>query len=135
MGQAFSKLLTRPIHRLGKAVSALASGDFSYRVKESGKDEYAMLGTAFNAMVERLQRVGDALKQSKQKMQKKVQNGAEELEEVYNRLRQTQFELVQHEKMSMLGQLAAGVAHEVNTPTGAILRRLPGIPGFPWQLP
>ena len=121
MGQAFSKLLTRPIHRLGKAVSALASGDFSYRVKESGKDEYAMLGTAFNAMVERLQRVGDALKQSKQKMQKKVQNGAEELEEVYNRLRQTQFELVQHEKMSMLGQLAAGVAHEVNTPTGAIL--------------
>ena len=46
---------------------------------------------------------------------------AMELRRVYERLRQTQFELMRQEKMSMLGQLLGGVAHEVNTPTGAIL--------------
>ena len=44
-----------------------------------------------------------------------------ELGKLNDLLRQTQFELMQHEKMSMLGQLASGVAHEVNTPAGAIL--------------
>jgi len=44
-----------------------------------------------------------------------------ELRRVYDRLRQTQLELMRQEKMSMLGQLVGGVAHEVNTPTGAIL--------------
>ncbi len=43
-----------------------------------------------------------------------------ELVEAYSRLKQTQSQLLQSEKMASIGQLAAGVAHEINNPIGYV---------------
>ncbi len=49
---------------------------------------------------------------------------AAELERAYAELKETQGHLLQQEKMASIGQLAAGVAHEINNPVGFIMSNL-----------
>lgn len=49
---------------------------------------------------------------------------AEELEAAYQKLKFSQAQILQQEKMASIGQLAAGVAHEINNPIGFIASNL-----------
>jgi two-component system NtrC family sensor kinase len=55
-------------------------------------------------------------------LQGKAQNAS--LEDTNRRLRQTQAHLVQSEKMASLGQLVAGIAHEINNPLAFVINNL-----------
>lgn len=59
-------------------------------------------------------------RQKETALRQAIAQKAEELEELYLNLRQTQAQLVQSEKMAALGNLIAGIAHEINTPMGAV---------------
>ena len=56
-----SRTMTRPISRLTAGISELRQGEYSTRVEVSGRDELAMLATAFNDMTERLEKT-DAMR-------------------------------------------------------------------------
>ncbi len=53
-------------------------------------------------------------------MELQVRAHADELNDAYSRLKSSQLALVQSEKMASLGQMVAGIAHEINTPLGYV---------------
>ena len=86
----------------------VAAGDFKQRVDFLGE-----FSAAFNSMVEALAQARDEL------MTKNDQ-----LAKAYQELKAAQAQLLQQEKMASIGQLAAGVAHEINNPMGFIQSNL-----------
>lgn len=117
---------------LGEAVKSKDYKEVFVPVR--GKDELSELAEAFNQLVERLkeeyeqrQRAQDELKELNALLEEKVQDRTSllnqknyQLEETNRDLKEAQVQLLQAEKMASVGQLAAGVAHEINNPVGFV---------------
>ncbi|WP_318780878.1 trifunctional serine/threonine-protein kinase/ATP-binding protein/sensor histidine kinase [Dendronalium phyllosphericum] len=80
----------------------------------------ARLYTNLQIYLQQLEAKNEALQASQTREREK----AEELQQYLHKLQQTQSQLVQTEKMSSLGQLVAGVAHEINNPVNFIYGNL-----------
>lgn len=115
-----SHWITRPVLRLGRASEAIASGDLDQTVGDSGIQELNGLAKSFNYMAGQLQESFTALETSNSELETRVEERTSELKNALEELRRTQAQVVQSEKMSSLGQLVAGVAHEINNPVNFI---------------
>lgn len=67
-------------------------------------------------------------------METQVRKGADQLSQAYRQLQSSQAQLVQSEKMASLGQMVAGVAHEINTPLGYVKNNVEVMREFGEQL-
>lgn len=80
--------------------------------------EFASMGNLANQMVTTRQEAKDALMMSNEALEVQVQERTRELQESLQILESTQDQLLQSEKLSVLGNLVAGITHEINIPVG-----------------
>jgi two-component system NtrC family sensor kinase len=108
-----TKIILNPLTELIKGTHEIAKGNLSYRLKKSRYSEISVLVDTYNKMAEALQTLYKDL-------EKKVQDRTKELSEANEQLKSTQVMMVHSEKMRSLGQLVAGITHEINNPVNFI---------------
>lgn len=108
------RLVSKPLRVLNDGMQRAASGDLDFKLKIETRDEIGELAKAFNAMTVDLSKAKKQIIEWGNILEKKVAENTQEI-------RTAQAKLIHSEKLASLGRMAAGVAHEINSPLTGII--------------
>lgn len=141
LGAMLFFFLIRPMNALLRGIKDVSHGNFKTEIPVYTNDEFGRLSKSFNVMLKKLRReieYGNLLMYDSAAIKSKAGGaGAGEkiapnhkkqaeqgttFEEIYDRIKdETHLKLVRSVKLASLGQLSAGIAHEINNPLTAVL--------------
>lgn len=108
--QRLSRYVLQPVDAMVEGAERIAAGEHEHRLEGSDTIELERLAAAVNAMAATLIR-----------NQEELARNVASLDATNRQLSEARMRLVRSEKLASIGRLAAGVAHEIGNPLGAIL--------------
>lgn len=108
--QRLSQFVLEPVDAMVEGAERIAAGEHKHRLEAADAIELARLAAAVNAMAATLIR-----------HQEELARNIASLDATNRELSEARMRLVRSEKLASIGRLAAGVAHEIGNPLGAIL--------------
>jgi signal transduction histidine kinase len=117
----WARRVFKPIERMHATMHAIEQGQNDARVGTvESQDELGIVAAHFDRMLDKLQAQARSLKRWGEALDAKVAERTAELEQAVADLKAAQSQLVMNEKLAAIGQLTAGVAHEINNPIAVI---------------
>ena len=125
-GLFISRSISKPLAKLRAAAAEIGKGRLDTEIEVNSDDEIGLLASSFKKMKDDLKKTTTSIDdlnreiQERRKTEESLSLAYEKLEKANRELKEMQSQQVQNAKMISIGQLAAGVAHELNTPIGFV---------------
>lgn len=109
-----ARAIFKPLERMNRTIAAVDAGDLGARTGTvSSQDEIGLVARRFDELLDRLQARDAELRAFARELDARVEERTRQLEE-------TRRQLVMSEKLASIGEITAGVAHEINNPIAVI---------------
>lgn len=116
-----AKGIFSPLERMTKTMSRVEKGDLAARIGSVGsEDEIGKVAEHLDTLLDEVQERDRALRSWADELNARVEDRTAELKEANTKLEETYQQLVMSEKLASIGEITAGVAHEINNPVAVI---------------
>jgi signal transduction histidine kinase len=110
-----------PLEKMSVTIARVERGDYSARTGlTEATDEIARLALMLDSLLDQIEERNRQLKDWNETLNQRVADRTRELRQVNRRLETTARQLILSEKLAAIGEIAAGIAHEINNPVAVI---------------